>query len=170
MTMNNAITTRIEPLARRSVPGIGFAALMISIAAFCATAQAQIYKWVDANGVTHYTQYPPQDTGIATREIDVVLQQPEQAASAQAALQQRVDSLDQRRSDKKLAAEQGEEAVAHRKQVQQFCEASKARLAEFESGRRLAEKQEDGSYLPVSEERRKQQIASMKTRIAENCQ
>ncbi|MEM7207407.1 MAG: DUF4124 domain-containing protein [Pseudomonadota bacterium] len=168
--MKNSISLRIAPSQQSQLIGLGLGALLIALLTFSANAQAKIYKWVDENGITQYTQYPPPDESVATEEIKTQSQNPEQAASAQEALQKRVDSLNERRSDKKLAAEEGEEAVAQRKQVQKFCDETKARLAEFESGRRLAEKQEDGSYVPVTEDQRETQIASMKAQIAENCQ
>lgn len=51
-----------------------FLALSALIAALAAPAAAQqqqrVYQWKDANGVTHYTDTPP-NTGHQTRDIDV---------------------------------------------------------------------------------------------------
>lgn len=43
--------------------------LIITLAAvlYCTTAAADMYKWVDASGVTHYSQLPP--PGVADAEI-----------------------------------------------------------------------------------------------------
>ena len=132
-------------------------------------AEAKIYKWIDAKGVTQYSQYPPTDDGVVVQEINTLSHSAERAAQAKEVLQKRVDALDERRADKKVLKEEGEEALARRKEVQAYCEASKKRLADFQSGRRLAEKQEDGSYVPVTEEQRQETISQLEADIKEQC-
>ena len=161
-------------IARSNNPGSHKAvALLLVLSAFsllCATAEAtKIYKWVDENGITQYTQYPPPEK-FESSEIRTQIQRPEEAQAARDALRARVDALDERRSDKKLAQEEGEEAVVQRKELEAVCESTRKRLSEFESGRRLAEKQDDGSFVPVSEERRTAEIAKMQKRLQERCQ
>lgn len=43
--------------------------LMVTLAAvlYCASASADMYKWVDASGVTHYSQLPP--PGVTDAEV-----------------------------------------------------------------------------------------------------
>ena len=142
--------------------------LAFSLSLPVSSDQTTIYKWIDADGITHYSQQPPSgDTQVT--EIKAQLHSSETAAAAQSALQNRVDGLNERREDKKLAAEEGEAAVAKKKQRDTYCEGVKRRLADFQTGRRLAEQQEDGSYAPVTDERRAEQIADMQAKINEHC-
>lgn len=49
------------------------AALCCALGIFTGTAQAQVYKWVDGKGVTHYTQDPP-PAGVKAKVIDATPQ------------------------------------------------------------------------------------------------
>jgi len=140
----------------------------LSVLLIASTSEAKIYKWVDGDGVTQYTQHPP-PREFATEEIKTSKQAAGVAQQAEQALQKRVDALDERRSEKKLKEDEGEPAVAERKKRQAYCTAERARLTDFESGRRLAEEQEDGTYLPVTEEQRTQEIDKIQARIREQC-
>lgn len=142
--------------------------LLLAATLFSADALAKIYKWVDADGVTQYTQHPPPEE-FSAQEIKTQTQNADEAARAQEALQKRIDSLDERREDKKLASEEGEAAVVEKKELDKFCSESRQRLSEFKSGRRLAQKQEDGSFVPVTEEHRQEEVAKLEKRIKEQC-
>ncbi len=161
MSMKRADTRRYSP------PGLAMM-VALSVLLISPVGEAKIYKWVDADGVTQYTQHPPPEEFV-TEEIKTSKQSAGAAAQANEALQKRVDALDERRSDKKLKQDEGEPAVADRKKREEYCAAERARLADFESGRRLAEEQEDGSYLPVTEEQRTEEIGKMQARIKAQC-
>lgn len=62
---------------------IPFASLILPLALACVVtpASAQIYKWVDANGVTHYGEKPP-DAGDPARQLDIRLKGNDPAPTA----------------------------------------------------------------------------------------
>ena len=94
--------------------------VVILLAAASAPAHAQIYKWVDGNGTTHYSDKTPAgakklDT-VADRvsvysapETPVALAQP--GAGASAALNDRVDRLERQLYAEQLARQQAELAA-----------------------------------------------------------
>jgi Domain of unknown function (DUF4124) len=47
-----------------------FAAVSLVLAIAVATAEAQVYKWKDANGVTHYGEKPPEGRQSKSMAID----------------------------------------------------------------------------------------------------
>jgi uncharacterized protein DUF4124 len=95
--------------------------IVILLAAASAPAYAQVYKWVDENGRTHYSDKAPQtvkkvDTVTADRvsiytapEMPAAPAQP--AAPANGALNDRVDRLERRLYAEQLARQQAELAA-----------------------------------------------------------
>ena len=147
-----------------------FAALLGLSVATVAHADVQIiYKWLDAKGITQYTEHPPTDKDIEVVEIRTDAGDSNQAAAAKEEVEKRVEGLNARREEKKLAEEQTAEGVALKKQIDEFCTVTKDRLSQFKSGRRLTQQQEDGSYIPVTEEQRLEQIKKMEGDIKEQC-
>jgi hypothetical protein len=95
------------------------AASVILLAAASAPASAQIYKWVDGSGQTHYSDTAPSgakkpDTvaeRISLYTPDARVAQAEPAAAATAALSDKVDSLERRLRAEQLARQQIELAA-----------------------------------------------------------
>jgi hypothetical protein len=96
------------------------ASIVILLAAASSPAHAQIYKWVDGSGKTHYSDKAPADakkvTTVADRvsvytapEMPTAIAQP--AAAASAALNDRVDRLERQLYAEQLARQQAELAA-----------------------------------------------------------
>lgn len=142
--------------------------VLLSALLIAPASEAKIYKWVNANGVTQYTQAPP------NREFSIEVIKPKKtaadvAAKAKEALQKRIDALDERRSDKKLAKEGGDEAVAHRKKLAEYCSSVKNQLADYQSDRNLAIERDDGSYVLVTGKMRAEEIGKLQVQISKRC-
>ena len=120
---------------------------------------AQIYKWVDAQGVTHFDAQPPQGqeaTSVVT---------PSSSASQPATLpgskaignQQDIDN-----TVKKQVAEQ-------QAQLKAFCVQARTNLAQLQNNPRLRE-DVDGEMRRLSDQQRQERISETQKQIAENCQ
>ena len=154
---------------RRFAPmGLLSSTVLLSALLIAPASEAKIYKWVDTNGVTQYTQYPP------SREFSVEVIKPKTTAASVAAkakeiLQKRIAALDERRNEKKLAKKEGDEAATQREKLDVYCTSVKNRLADYRSDRNLAEQRDDGSYVPVTDEMRAEEIGKMQAQISERC-
>lgn len=115
----------------------GFTRSAIALAAIlaAASAQAQLYKWVDANGVTNYSNQPPPDRnavkGLAKVEDNISVYSPDpglvkavedarQNANRQEPLRTRVQALEdqleaERRSRQEQIAAENARAAAYEK-------------------------------------------------------
>ena len=49
---------------KRKDSGYRLAGLFLVLAVFCVPLQAQLYKWVDADGTVHYGDSPPEDVSL----------------------------------------------------------------------------------------------------------
>lgn len=115
-------------------------------------AAAQIYKWVDEDGVVHYTDQPVQPSAervaIRSNRTDI--------AAAQARLQSAVETRDkqtqdylQSRDEKRAAAAQAE---ADSKQRAADCDKARNKLNELIRAQRLYRVDENGDRQYLSDE------------------
>lgn len=130
-------------------------------------AQAAMYKWVDENGVTQYTQYPPPN-----RKVEVVVPPPPPAEDPEGA-QKKLEDLLQRQDEQRKAAETAaqeraktEEQTAARAKN---CETARKNLAALTTGGRKRILGPDGVATFLTDEDREARIAKAKQQIADYC-
>lgn len=124
----------------------------------CAQA-AQVYKWVDAQGVTHYDSAPP--TGQQTEKVDI--QKPPLAGSVAT---QPAPENPQAAIDAKVR-QQAKAGEAKRKAN---CEIIRTNLAKLKTYERIREPAEGGDgYKRLSEQERQARIDETEKMIAEYC-
>ena len=124
------------------------AGLMIS-----ALATADIYRWQDADGVTHYTDTPPE--GIPSTLVSIDSRPTDKAristAKTQARGKQQAQLLieqEEMAAQKKTAAEAAEQA----EERAQACTQARQRLERYNNSRRLYRELENGEREWYSEE------------------
>ncbi|WCM50600.1 DUF4124 domain-containing protein [Pseudomonas sp. WJP1] len=119
---------------------------------------AQIYKWVDAQGVTHFDAQPPRDQAATT--VVTPASQPGKPGTAghSGAIgdQQAIDT-----SVKKQVAEQ-------QNQLKAFCEQARTNLAQLQNNPRLRE-EVDGQMRRLDGSQRQERIGETQKQIADNC-
>ncbi len=126
---------------------------------------APIYKWVDAQGITHFGSEPP--SGKSVERVSTHTFQPpppEKSAAQLAAEAEQASSKTQEQIDREVRQQVAEEAAALKK----YCASVRHNLAQLENNPRvLAEV--DGKPTRLSEEERQARIAEMKQAILERC-
>lgn len=118
---------------------------MLGVALNPAAGQNWVYKWVDAQGVTHYGARPPdgasaEQTGVKVRRTDpqAVKSRLESADNMQAA----VDTRKQQAADSAAEDQQWQEDAA--KQRADNCKTAQDRLKAYNTAQRLYRELEDG--------------------------
>lgn len=147
-----------------------FAAALLAFGA--ASGHAQVYKWVDADGVTHYSQQPPV-SGDAT---EVAVPGPAAApADAQAPKADQPDPGAERRRASELSgeirarrAEEARQQAALQAQRSAACDQMRTNLTTLREHARVRI-QEGGSSRIMSPEEQAQQIIDLETKIRDNC-
>jgi hypothetical protein len=121
--------------------------------ALSASAMAsQVYKWVDAQGVTHFGAQPPQG---------------QQATTINTAVPQTFESIadpEQAAIDEKVK----QEVATQEAERKQYCQTVRTNLAQLENNPRVRV-EVDGEVRRLNEEERQQRIGEAKQAIAENC-
>ena len=136
---------------------------------FAFTGHAEVYKWVDADGVTHYSQQPPE--AGAAQEIPVpgpaAAPVPQDDATPKpAAADRRTEELtDEIRARR---AEEDRQQAETDQQRAAACEQMRNNLKTLQERARVRV-EENGSYRVLTPEEQAQQIVDLEKRIEENC-
>jgi hypothetical protein len=134
--------------------------------AMSATAMAsQVYKWVDAQGVTHFSAQPPQ--GQQATSVNTALPPPKPAEPAEPKAAPTFESIadpEQAAIDAKVK----KEVAAKEAERKKYCADVRTNLAQLENNPRLRTKV-DGEVRRLTEEERQQRISDAKKSISENC-
>ena len=155
-------------------PLIRAAALAVCFAAGAAGAQDAVYKWVDADGVPHYSDQPPMgvsgSTSVEAMDIRVRRTNP---GAVQARVRER-EILDEA-ADIRERQEAGEaaDAAAERERVlaerRSSCEQAKERASKYANARRLYKPGPDGERIYLSDEEIDAERASALRAVDEWC-
>ncbi len=146
--------------------GVGFAVL--GIATFGVYA-ADVHKWVDDAGVTHYGEAAPGDrasTAIATPEA-----QP--SSSAPMTTQERLDAqnrvIDQLSEERIQRREEKEKAVKAKLKHDRECEVLLRRQATLKDGGRIYRTNPNGQREYLTDDVRKQRLAETDEQLKKQC-
>ncbi len=123
-----------------------------------AAGMAEVYKWVDDDGVTHYSQQPPPE-GTPT----VITPSADTPSSADGAPDADADEQDDGSAD----AEDGD---GEQETIADFCEEMREREKVLEGDRPIRIKAEDGTLTELDDEGRAQRLERVQGQLREHCQ
>jgi hypothetical protein len=142
--------------------------LMLALAT-SATA-GQVYKWVDAQGVTHFGAQPPDGQEATSVNTSVPKPRPslprlDSEIEQQPAPQPASEPVgDQKAIDEKVKAEVATQEAERRK----YCDTVRTNLAQLQNNPRLRT-EVNGETRRLSEEERQSRITDAEKAISENC-
>lgn len=126
---------------------------------------APVYKWVDAQGVTHFGAEPPtnqQAESFNTKSFQPKV--PEKTAAQIAAEETKASAKTQADVDREVREEVAKEEAALKK----YCSDIRHNLAQLENNPRIMA-EVDGKPTRISEEERQARITEIKAAITERC-
>jgi len=124
---------------------------------------AQVYKWVDSNGVTHFDAKPP--IGQAATPIDTHAPPPSSPPKNAEGDNDDVDNdPEQKAADAKVKEQVAEEA----EKTKDFCDQARTNLAQLNNNPRVRQ-EVDGELRRLTEQERQTQISDTRKAIAEQC-
>ncbi len=122
---------------------------------------AQVYKWVDAQGVTHFGAQPPE--GQQATSVNTTI------APAPAVIPAKLPQVGVDEEQQAIDEKVKKEVAAKEAERKQYCEKMRTNLAQLENNPRLRE-EVNGEVRRLDEDERQKRIAEAKKAIAENCQ
>jgi hypothetical protein len=123
---------------------------------------SQVYKWVDAQGVTHFGAQPPQGQQATT--INTAAPPPKIAEPATAPSFESIADPEQAAIDEKVKREIATQEAERKK----YCQSVRTNLAQLENNPRVRV-EVNGEVRRLNEEERQQRISEAKQAIGENC-
>jgi len=138
-----------------AVTAIALAMLLATTAGF-----ADIYRWVDEDGVTQYGDYPP--AGVEAKRID-----------ADAGIADPVEQADDDVADERSGADEASEQAAADdgpRTVEEFCSRVRDQLELVESDRDVRIETEGGELEPLEGERRAERREALRAQLAQACE
>ncbi|PMY31466.1 DUF4124 domain-containing protein [Pseudomonas sp. GW456-L14] len=132
------------------------AGLLLAMSLPCQAGQ--IYKWVDAQGVTHFDAQPPQ--GVASTAITLP-KNPQETP--------RAPLPDKPGAQQQVMDNQAKQQLARQEtERRRFCTQARASLTQLQNNPRLSENTE-GGMRRLTEEQRQQRIAETQKAIDNHC-
>lgn len=135
------------------------------------TAMAgQIYKWVDAQGVTHFDAQPPagqNSTPIETKTQPAPAATPSTPSTPAIPKSGTPSSVDpkQKAADAKVK----QEISAAQQRTDEYCDQARSNLAQLTNNPRVSQ-EVGGEMRRLTEDERQLKITETRTAISENCQ
>lgn len=139
------------------------AALMLSF-----SVHAQIYKWVDENGQTHYSQQPPESGQAET--VDVPPPPPIAPEQARDEVQELIDQQQAAEQAEQEAQQQAQQEAEQEAIRQENCRIAQQNLTAYQNnpGRRVMD--EEGNVTRLDEDMRQQKIQEFQEQVDLYCQ
>ena len=132
---------------------------------FSAFSYAEMYKWVDEEGNTHYTQSPPPGDINAESIKPPPKIDTESASKDLEKKQERVEKL---REQRITSAEEQEKAAQEEAEKEEECRKAKARLASYQRPR-VNVQNPDGSLRVLPENERQAEIKKSEEYVKKAC-
>ena len=148
--------------------------LVLCIAGFAASTavaqEASVYKWVDAQGVPHFSDQPPLDS--SAEELAIRFKKTDKAAlQARVQAESELDAAAAIRED--MTETEAAAAKADQRKVvaerEAFCAAARDRMAKYGSAQRLYKPGPDGERIYLSDEELDAERANASRAVDETC-
>ena len=132
-------------------------------------ASAQVYKWVDSKGVTHYDGSPPPSSASSTQTLAIPVA-PAATDSSNESWQEK-DNAFKSRYDKRKAEEAKQDEADKKKLAakQTACLRAQQRLDFLQTYGRIYHVDASGNRVFETDQEREQDFASVHYAIAQNC-
>lgn len=169
--MNHASANFIRT---RPVPGLALILCVLVFSLISSSVWAEVYKWTDENGVTHYSQTPPPSGQEAEIEDipdstnDAGLGEPDDAMASESGSDPgQLSAADLARQELASRREyRAEEYAAN----QALCQEARESLDELEPSRRVYYTNEEGETERMDDQERVDEVQRLKNVLSANCE
>lgn len=131
---------------------------------------SQVYKWVDENGQTQFSQFPPANQQTQQAKQVNIKVQPAADSGASQRLQEMRQKLLEDSVDRNTQSEQEKQDAKEAERMAENCKRAKQRLRDLENTGRIYKIKEDGEYHWYSEKEREDSIQKAREQITKYCQ
>jgi hypothetical protein len=124
------------------------------------------YKWVDKDGIIHYSQLPPSNQEVQEITLPAPTNNPTFMPES---LQKRLQQLQQKQLEQDRAAAEKTHIQNRLAARKRNCEVARENLELYQGNPRWLIGDKQGNYIRLSETERRERIAEVKQQIEANC-
>lgn len=139
--------------------------LGLLLAAAPALMAREVYRWVDEQGVTQYTQYPPPDR--SWERVEATPRAPDDAQESRAETQQLLESAEERAYRERLEREEAERLRESRAERAEWCPQARRQLQALRNRPRI--RQQDEGYRLMTQEEQEAKARELQEKIERRC-
>jgi len=130
-------------------------------------AMAKLYKWVDENGVTQYTQTPPPKGNFSqVKPPPKPVVDPQKASDN---LELRIDAFKERRDNAAKHKAEADKTAAEKSEKAEKCKKARKNLTFLQTHNRVRTIDKDGNATQLGEEKRQEKIKTANEAIKQYC-
>ena len=140
---------------------------LVALCFFTVTVHAAMYRWVDKEGKTHFSDQPPTDV-----ESKSVNSKPASGTGSPAAVksyQEKDQEFKKRRIEEQEAEKKQKVELSNTQAKQKNCSDAKSRLALLQAGGRIAKTNEKGEREFLNDKDRESGIREAERSVSEWC-
>ena len=143
----------------------------LSIALLVSTlAQAQIYQWKDKDGRVVISDKPPTGAKVERKRGGDASSSSSTPAPEQKSLSEQEMEFRKRRKEAQEKEEKEQKTQQQAQQKQKYCTGLKNRLQTYQSGERVALRDDKGERYFLEDNQRAQEIQEMQQQMEQSCQ
>jgi hypothetical protein len=152
---------------------VPFRVVLLALLFLAAPAQAQLYKWVDANGRVQYSDRKPTDAKQQPQEVRNTVSsigaQSTGAAEGGKSAAELDKEFQKRRQEQAETQQKQQQAAADQKQSSEACDAARRNLAGLNSGQRVARFNQQGEKSYLDDAQRAQETERAQQQVQASC-
>lgn len=141
-----------------------FALSLVIASVLSPPTYAEVYKWVDQNGETNYSERKPADS----TDVETITPWTSAPTAERATIEARIEASDKQRTARAEQDKKDREAKADTDQIQRNCEQANIRVASLERPR-VNKLNEDGTRSRMPEEWRQSQLQEAHAAVEKFC-
>lgn len=130
---------------------------------------ASIYKWIDENGQTVYSETPP-PPGVERMRLRGAPPPADDPDEVMRKLREQVQSIEQQRNEQNQTEAEARDNAEMQKRIQENCDMLRKNLEVLNSGRRIRETSEGGEQAFLDEAQVAARLKETQDRIQKECQ
>jgi len=141
--------------------------LLFTLIFSCYLSAAQVYKWVDEDGQTHFSQFPPEQN--KADKIDVNAPTSANSKAAAENLEKMRQTLREQAVDRVTETEDEKKAAAEAERMAENCKKAKQQLLDLQNNGRIFRTLENGEREWYDEKGREKLIANAQKQVDKYC-
>lgn len=141
--------------------------ITLCLLGFSITAQGTIYKWVDKDGVTQFSQFPPMEQ--AAEQVAPPPPPNEDPEMVRERLQRQLDAFDERQQARDQARQEQAQQREQQALRQRNCETARHNLGVAERSNRIRVETQPGEYTYLTEEQRLGRLEAARQAVRQYC-